>query len=65
MDQTGATNSALPTIGESLHQNHPSPNGAKSSPSYVEIIKKKPTDSSGSSNEDSIEQFSKKAGMKS
>ena len=49
-----------------LHRkNHPSPNGAKSSPSYAEIIKKKLGDSSRSSDEDSIKQLSKKAGKKS
>ena len=65
MDQFGESNSELPSVGESLQQNHPSPNIAKSSPSYAEIIKKKPTDRSGSYDEDSIEQFSKKAGRKS
>ena len=65
MEQAGATNSELPSVGESLQQNHPSLSGAKTSPSYAEITKKKLVDSSGSSDEDSIEQLSKKSGRKS
>ena len=65
MDQSRVANSKLPSVGESLQQNHPSPNGANPSPSYAKIIKKKLVDSSGSSDEDSIEQLSKKAGRKS
>ena len=48
-----------------MQKNHPSPNGAKPSPSYAEIIKKKPVDSFGSFEEKSIEKISKKVGMKS
>ena len=65
MEQARAANSELPRVGESLQQNHPSPNGAKSSPSYAKITKKKPVDSLGSSDEDSIEKLSKKVGRKS
>ena len=50
---------------EFLHQNIPSPNGAKYSPSYVDIAKKKHIDSSGSSSDDSIDKLSKKARRKS
>ena len=64
MDQYGAPNSKLPSVGESLQKNHPYPNGAKPFPSYAEIIKKKPVDSSGSSKEDSIEKISKKVSHK-
>ena len=46
MEQVGATNSELPSVGESLQQNHPSPNGAKTSPSYAQITKKKLVDGS-------------------
>ena len=55
IDQSGEAIPELPRIGESLQQNHSSPIGAKSSPSYAEITKNKSVDSSGSSNEDSIE----------
>ena len=65
MDHYGATNSELPSVGATLQQNLPSPNGANPSPSYAKIIKKKPIDSSGSSDKDSIENFSKKASRKS
>ena len=64
MEQDGAVNSKLPSVGESLQEDHSSPNRAKSPPSYVEITKKKLTNISGSSNEDSIEQLSKKTGRK-
>ena len=64
MDSIGVVYIEIPRDGEFLQQN-PSPNGTKTSPSYAEITKKKPVDSSRSSNEDSIEQFSKKAGRKS
>ena len=64
MEQAGAANSKLPSVGESLQEDHPSPNRAKTPP-YAEITKNKPTDSSGSSDEDSIEQLSKKASRKS
>ena len=62
---TGAVCLELPRDDEFLHQNIPSPNGAKYSPSYVDIAKKKHIDSSGSSSDDSIEKLSKKAGRKS
>ena len=65
MEQYGTANLELPNVGATLQQNHPSLNGAKPSPSYAEIIKKKSVDSSGSSEKDSIEQISKKAGRKS
>ena len=65
LEQSRTTNSELPNVGATLQQNHPSPNGAKSSPSYAEIIKKKPVYSSCSSEEDSIAKISKKAGRKS
>ena len=35
MDQAGAANSELLSVGESLQLNHPSPNGATSSPSHA------------------------------
>ena len=65
MEQDRLANSVLPCVGESLQKDHPSPNRSKSSPSYAEIAKKKLDDSSGSSDEDSFEQISKKAGRKS
>ena len=65
MEQGGSANSDLPIVGESLQEDHPSPNRAKSSPSYAEIAKKKPADSYGSFDEDSFEQLSKKVGRKS
>ena len=43
-------------------QQNTSVNGIQSPPSYVEITKKKPVDSSSSSDEDSIEKTSKKVG---
>ena len=65
LDQSGTINSELPSVGAILLENRPFQNGANPSPSYVEIIKKKPVDSYGSSEEDSIEKNSKKAGWKS
>ena len=65
MEQDGQTNSELPSVSESLQEDHPSANRTKSYPSYIEIDKKNSTDSFGSSDEDSIEQLSKKAGRKS
>ena len=47
------------------HDLHKSCTGAKSPPSYAEILKQKSIDTSGSLEEDSIEQFSKKVGRKS
>ena len=64
MDLTGGVSTKLPRVGEFLQQNHPSPNGAKSSPSYAKITKKNPVDSLESSDEDSIEKLSKKVGRK-
>ena len=49
---------------EFLHPNLPSPIGAKSSPSYADMAKKK-IDISGSSSDDSIDKLSKKADRKS
>ena len=65
MEKSRTSNSELHSVGTILQENCPSPNGANPSPSYVEIIKKKPADSSGSSDEDSIEKISKKASRKS
>ena len=65
MEQARASISELPMVGEPLQENHISPNGAKASPSYVDITRKKQDVFSYSSDEDSIEQLSKKAGMKS
>ena len=65
MEQVGTTNSELPSVGEYLQEDHPSPNRAKPSPSYAEIAKKNLVDNSGSSNEDSTEKLFKKAGRKS
>ena len=42
-----------------------SPIGANASPSYADITRKKQAESSSSSEDDSIEQLSKKAGRKS
>ena len=64
-DLARASISVLPRVEDSIQQHHISPNGANPSPSYAEIIKKKPTDSSGSYDEDSIEKFSKKVERKS
>ena len=55
MEQVGGANSELPSVGESLQEDHPSPNRAKNPPSYVEITKKKSADSFGSSDEYSFE----------
>ena len=65
MDLTRVVCSKLPRFGEFLHQNLPSPNRAKSSPSYADITKKKPLEISGSFDEYSIEKLSKKIGSKS
>ena len=62
MEQVGVSNLELPREGEPLQQ---SPNGAKASPSYVDITRKKQADSLGSSEEDSIEKLSKKVGENS
>ena len=62
MDSSGVVCSDLLREGE---QQNPSPNGAKSSPSYAEITKNKSVDSSGFSDEDLTEQFSKYVGRKS
>ena len=48
-----------------LQEIHKSPSRLSSSPSYIEILKKKVVDSSGSSNDDSFEHSSKKTGRKS
>ena len=47
-----------------LQEIYKSPSRLSSSPSYVEILKKKVVDSSGSSGEDSFEQSSKNTGRK-
>ena len=47
-----------------MQQNYVSPIGVNSSPSYADITKKKMSDSSTSSDEDSTQQLSKKAGRK-
>ena len=48
-----------------MHELHNSSVGANSPPSYAEILKKKLIDTSSSSEEDSIEQFTKKVGRNS
>ena len=65
MDLTRAICLDLPRVGEFLHQNLPSLNVTKYSPSYAKITKKKPLDSSRSSSENSIQKLSKKIGSKS
>ena len=65
MEQCGTVNSEIPSVHASLPKNYPSPNGVNPSPSYAYIIKKKPVDNSGSSNDESIEKISKKVGRKS
>ena len=64
MNLTGADCLEIPRYYE-LHQNFPSSNGDKSSPSYADIAKKKKIDSSSSSGDDSIDKLSKKVGRKS
>ena len=64
MEQARAAISDLPSVGETLQEDHSSPNRAKTPP-YAEITKKKSTDIFGSSDVDYIEQLSKKAGRKS
>ena len=61
LDQVGLDFSSPLGVGESS----PAPIRASSSPSYADIACKKPTDSSGSSEEDSIDQLSKNIGRKS
>ena len=58
MEQAGPSISEPPWAGEPLHQNYVSPISVNSSPSYADITKKKMSDSSTSSDEDSIEQLS-------
>ena len=65
MEQAGVSNLELPREGEPLQQYHVSPNGAKASPSYLDITRKKQADILGSFDEDSIEKLYKKAGKKS
>ena len=64
MVQAGEVISDLPNVGETLHEDH-SPIREKISPSYADITKKKLTDTTGSSDEDSIGQLSKKSSKKS
>ena len=54
-----------PCVDSILQENHKSPSRLSSSPSYAKVLKEKLVDSSGSSDEDSIEQSSKKVGRKS
>ena len=61
----GAVSLELLKEDEFLHPNIPSPTGAKSSPSYADMAKKKKIDSSGSSSDDSIDKLSKNTGRKS
>ena len=61
MDQVGPDFLSPKGVGEVF----PAPVRPSSSPSYVEIARKKPIESSGSSDEESIDQFSKKSGRKS
>ena len=51
-----------PCVDPIPRENHNSPLILSSSPSYVALLKKKIVESSGSSDEDSIEQSSKKGG---
>ena len=64
-EQSGTTNSELPSVGAILQEIHPSQNGANPSSSYVEILKKYLVVILGSFDDDSIEKISKKAGRKS
>ena len=64
MVQAGEVISDLPSVGESMQEDHYLIRD-NISPSYAAITKKKLVDSYGSSNEDCIEQLSKKAGRKS
>ena len=54
-----------PCVAPILQENLNSPANPSSSPSYVEILKKKMVDFFGSSDEDTFEQSSKKGGRKS
>ena len=62
-EQSGTTTLEIPCADAILHEVHNSPTGVISSPSYAEILKKS-IDTSGSSEEDLIEKFTKKAGRK-
>ena len=64
-EQSGLVLFEIPCIDAILREIHKSPPGAIYSPSYAEILKKKSVDTSGSSEEDSIEKITKKAGRKS
>ena len=64
-EQFGPILFEIPCANAILQEIHKSPSSAISSPSYTEIPKKKPIDTSGSSEEDSIEKITKKAGRKS
>ena len=63
LEQVVVSNIELLMEGEPLQ--HTSPEGAKVSPSYVDITRKKQDVFSDSSDEDSIEQLSKNDGKKS
>ena len=65
LEQSGIPNSEFPSGGVILREIHPSPIGANPSSSYAKILKKNLVVSSGSSDDDSIEQISKKEGRKS
>ena len=62
LEQFEVSNSKFPREGDPLQH---SPIGVNASPSYADITRKKQVESSGSSEDDSIEQLSKKAGRKS
>ena len=64
-EQSRTTTLEIPYADVNLHELHNSPIGLISSPSYAEILKKKLIDTCGSSEEDSIEQITKKVGRKS
>ena len=64
MNQAGEVISDLPSVGETL-QEVQSPIRENFSPSYADITKNKPADNSCSSDDGSIEQFSKKSGRNS
>lgn len=65
-EQTGLATSEIPCVDANLQETHGSPASAISPLSYAEMIKKKKLiDNLGSSEEDSFERSTKKAGRKS
>ena len=64
-NQCGPLLFEIPCVDASFQEIHKSPSGTISSPSYAEILKKKPVDTYGSSKEYSREQFTKNASRKS